>query len=427
MPQKQLTALPTATDAADDDLLIKRDTSSGTDEKLPVSVFRDPILDRANHTGTQTLSTISDAGTAAAKDVGEGQDDVPTNDVVLRQVIARHYDAGGLHEASGQTAIQTPEEVQLRIGPTAYVLPAPVTLDINTAANWDDSTYAMAANRAGKDFYLYYCQPSAGSEPDLILSANSTIPNAMPSGATPTADNTRKISGFHCLCADVGTISGHALSGYGTGDALPRSVWDQFHRPESEPEGMVYSDAGKWVDVYLASVSGGELVSVSGAAIADGASAETFHWHKFDQWYRRIKKRLPFQGEFVDFSIGSNQGTNISGSSDPGSTGGHSDSAGRRMISNIGCEDCAGALWQWGIDGGATNDVGSAYSNAFDANDADVAGQHYEAPNRPIFGGSWGLGSICGSRSSAWSHSPLALDSYYSARGVAEPAKNRRN
>jgi len=68
MPQKQLTALPTATDAADDDLLIKRDTSSGTDEKLPISVLRDPILDRANHTGTQPLSTISDAGTAAAND-----------------------------------------------------------------------------------------------------------------------------------------------------------------------------------------------------------------------------------------------------------------------------------------------------------------------------------------------------------------------
>jgi len=68
MAKKQITALQTAADAADDDLLIKRDASSGTDEKLPVSVFRDPILDRANHTGTQPLSTISDAGTAAAND-----------------------------------------------------------------------------------------------------------------------------------------------------------------------------------------------------------------------------------------------------------------------------------------------------------------------------------------------------------------------
>jgi len=62
MPQKQLTALPTAADAADDDLLIKRDASSGTDEKLPISVLREPILDRANHTGTQTLASISQSG-----------------------------------------------------------------------------------------------------------------------------------------------------------------------------------------------------------------------------------------------------------------------------------------------------------------------------------------------------------------------------
>jgi len=357
-------------------------------------------------------------GTGLANEAGDGY---------AFNVIARHYDSGGLHEATGQTTIQTPEEVQLRIGSTAYVLATQQTLDLDTAANWDDSTYATAANRAGKDFYLYYCQPASGSEPDLVLSANSTMPSAIPSGATPTGDNTRKIAGFHCLCADVGTISGHPLSGYVAGDVLPRSVWDQFHRPESEPEGMVYSDAGKWVDIYLASVSGGELASVNGATTADGASAETFHWYKFDQWFRRIKKRLPFQGEFVDFSIGSNQGTNISGSSDPVTTGGHTDTAGRRMVSNIGCEDCAGALWQWGIEGGATNDVGSAWSNAFDGNDSDVAGQHYEAPNRPRFGGSWSRGSRCGSRSSLWNYSPLSLLSDNSARGVAEPAKNRRN
>ncbi|MDZ7789738.1 MAG: hypothetical protein U5L08_04440 [Xanthomonadales bacterium] len=380
------------------------------------------------YNGTAWEGAFSAADAVSHSSQGDGLADTPTVQAAIERLafVARHYDSGGLHEATGQTTIQTPEEVQLRIGSTAYVLTAQTSLGINTSANWDDGTNATPANRAGKDFYLYYCQPASGSEPDLILSANSTMPSAIPSGATPTADNTRKIAGFHCLCADVGTITGHSLSGFVAGDILPRSVWDQFHRPESEPEGMVYADCGKWADIYLASVSSGELVSASGATIADGASAETFHWYKFDQWLRRIKKRFPFQGEFVDLSIGSNQGTNTSGSADPGSTGGHSDTAGRRMISAIGCEDCAGALWQWGIEGGATNDVGSAYSSAFDANDSDVAGEHYEAPNRPLFGGGWADGSYCGSRGSNWASSPLSLYSSISARGVAEPAKNRR-
>jgi hypothetical protein len=187
---------------------------------------------------------------------------------------------------------------------------------------------------------------------------------------------------------------------------------------------MVYDPgAGKWVDIYLVSVQSGELASVNGATSVDGASAETFHWYKFDQWLRRVRKRFPFQGEFVSLSLGSNQSTNISGSTDPGTTGGHTDTAGRRMVSNIGCEDCCGALWQWGIEGGATNDIGSAWSNAFDSNDSDVGGQHFEPPNRPLFGGDWGTGSRCGSRSSAWALSPLALASTRGARGVAEPLR----
>jgi hypothetical protein len=95
------------------------------------------------------------------------------------------------------------------------------------------------------------------------------------------------------------------------------------------------------------------------------------------------------------------------------------------MISNIGCEDCCGALWQWGIEGGATNDVGSSWSDAFDSNDSDVGGQHYEAPNRGRFGGAWGYGSMCGSRGSAWNPSPLDLHATYGARGVAEPLKRK--
>lgn len=285
--------------------------------------------------------------------------------------------------------------------------------DVAFAVN--DSILDTGTLAAGKDYYVYLVDGEDGTS-SIVLSLASTYP------AGEDADTSRKIGGFHTLCANVGTIAGHTLSGYSAGDVLPASVWCLNHRPRSNPEGMVYdSGSGIWADIYLGSVADGELVSVNGGTCADGASTAKFHWYKFDQWLRRIKKRFPLQGEFVALSLGANQGTNIAGSADPGTTGGHSDTAGRRMISDIGCEDCCGALYQWGLEGGATNDVGSEWADAFDANDSGVAGQHYEAPNRPRFGGYWAAGSDCGSRCSLWSYSPLYLSSYVGVRGVAEP------
>ena len=285
------------------------------------------------------------------------------------------------------------------------------TKSLNTSGNWDGvGSYETASNRAGKDFYVYLL--SAGG---VILSNSSTYPSGY------TSSNSRKIAGFHCLCTAVGTISGHSLSGYAQGDILPRSVWDRFNRPISAPEGMVLSDDGMWVDIYLPSYSGTLLKSVNGGTIADGSNG--WHGYKFEQWFGDIGKKLIRQTEFVTASIGANQGTNITGSSDPGTTGGHTDTAGRRMISNIGCEDMAGVINQWSRDPGGVNDY--SWANAYDGNDSGVAGQHRYAPYRALLGGSWNNGSICGSRFSKWNTSPLSLISNSSGRGVSEPAANR--
>ena len=287
------------------------------------------------------------------------------------------------------------------------------TKSLNTSGNWDGvGSYETASNRAGKDFYVYLL--SAGG---VILSNSSTYPSGY------TAANSRKIAGFHCLAVAVGTISGHSLTGYAQGDILPRSVWDRFNRPISAPEGMVLSDDGMWVDIYLPSYSGTLLKSVNGGTIADGSNG--WHGYKFEQWFGDIGKKLIRQTEFVTASIGANQGTNITGSSDPGTTGGHTDTAGRRMISNIGCEDMAGVLYQWSRDPGGVYSSGASWANAYDGNDSGVAGQHYQAPYRAKLGGYWPYGSHCGSRASLWNTSPLTLSSNLSGRGCAEPAANR--
>ncbi len=322
---------------------------------------------------------------------------------------------GGSGTATNRRTLVSPNRVAVYIDGNGYVLPAQVTKDLDTAGNWDASTYATPANRAGKDFYIYACIPSSGRTVDILLSANSTYPDGK------TAANSRKVGGFHCLGVSVGPISGHPLSGYLAGDILPASVWCLNHRPACAPEGMVYhAGINRWVDIYLASINAGELASRNGAAHVTGGTTEKFHWYKFSQWLGRIGKKMLNQHEFQAVSLGSNQGTNIAGSSNPTNAGGYTDTAGRRMISNIGCESCCGVLWQWGEgDGGGQSSA--AWETAFDANDAAVAGQHYLAPNRPLFGADWTHAAPCGSRGALWNSSPLVLNSLIGVRGCAEP------
>ncbi|MCD8150611.1 MAG: hypothetical protein LUE92_13845, partial [Clostridiales bacterium] len=279
-----------------------------------------------------------------------------------------------------QTSITIPANTQVNINGNGYCSTEDVTLST------DD------VKEAGKDIYIYACVPESGTVPDFVLSQNSTVPDGY------DADTSRKIGGFHCLCLAVGTISGHTLSGYATADILPCSVWDLKHRPVSDPEGMVYDEGtGRWYDIYLASWDGSQLVSEYGAATADGTSSELFHGHKFREKMGLVGKRLLWRHEFMVVAKGSNEGTAISGAADPVTTGGHVDSAGRRMISNIGLEDCCGALWQWVNDeyehmvtGTSTSDLthsyfhttnGNAYFNNYTWSTSRDTTHEYSVPN----------------------------------------------
>ena len=364
---------------------------------------------------------------------------------------------------TSRTTIAPPLLMEAEINGTVYRASGLADIDISQASAWDTTSgtdYTIASNRAGVDFYIYACEPSSGDTPSIILSANATIPDGY------TAENSRKIGGFHCLSADIGSngadsdgdvalwpldeayesysITGntHWLNGYTAGDILPFSVWDLLHRPASGPEGMTYDPwSNLWVDIYLASWTGSAMQSANGGTIADGGSSPHFHWHNFAELLGQQRKRLPFQHEFQALAFGCPQGVNISGSSDPGTTGGHTATDGHRIISNIGVEGVAGVIWQWGADAGATNDQGSTWEPA-DTQDTTWAytssanpegdtgsydhihgirrGGHYEAPNRPRFGGDWGTGARCGSRAAGWDNRALLLNSTLGARGVTE-------
>ena len=315
--------------------------------------------------------------------------------------------------AADRYCLLSPDRMLVDISGIAAELTARQTLDLSLAATWDNVTtdYRVAANRAGKDFCVYAALVG-GVALSLLVSANATYPTGY------SAATSRKVAGFHCLCAAVGTISGHPLSGYVAGDILPATVWDLVHRPVSAPEGMTYAaGVGKWADIYFASVLGGELVSVSAAVVAHGG---VFDWYDFSELFARIGKRLPTQAEYMALSHGANQATNIVGSAAPATTGGHSDTAGRRMISAVGCEDTCGAFWQWGAcTGGPYSTVGDVPQ--YDASRTNQRGNSRYVPNRVLLGGSWVFAAACGSRCTDWGSAPTILNGSIAVRGISEP------
>ena len=291
----------------------------------------------------------------------------------------------------------TPNAVQIDIGGSSYTLSAQAALDLSLEATWDTvsgTDYRTAANRAGKDFYVYAVQPGSGTVPGFKVSANSTVPSGY------SASTSRKVGGFPCLAVTVGTNVpvGHPARDYVAGDIIPIGVWDLKRRSHANNEGTVYIEPlDSWVDIYLASGTGASTASANGGTISD-----TRTWLDFVDDGAAVKKRMLRDYEFQIAAAGSNEETNIAGSADPGTTGGHSDTASRRMISNYFLEDCCGALWQW-LDEQSTRwdfttawnwydlpgSKGSLYNGAGTAGTGDV---------KLIAGGFWSNGSICGSR-----------------------------
>ena len=321
------------------------------------------------------------------------------------------YDSPYVSDANNTTVI-IPAGLEVNIGNYAFVTQSDSQVDISLAGT--------ATERAGKDVYIYACWPSnvESGIPVFVASMNSTTPTGY------NATNSRKIGGVHCLCADVGTIANHPLSGYVAGDVLPASLWDLRHRPVSAPEGMVYIEPlDLWADIYLNSWDGEKVVSEYGAVIADGTSARSYHWWRWAEEFNLLKKRLPHRWEFRELADGSPEAVNIQGSADPNTTGGHTATNSQRIISKYGCEDCTGVLWQWGSDltthGTTKGWAGYSYNSSIVPTETNCGGEYYATTYAALFGGDWVDGSYCGSRSVAWHDSVVDLDDDVSARGVA--------
>lgn len=309
---------------------------------------------------------------------------------------------------TNKTTVTIPKDLKININGNCYISTINKSLQL--------STVDTPANLAGKDVYIYACEPTSGTNPIFVLSLNSTVPTGY------TANNSRKIGGFHCLCKDVGVIEGHTLSGYVTGDILPATRWDLLHRPKGEPEGFAYEELTDcWIAIYLLSWDGTKLVSVYNGVIADGTSTKKWHSEAFYEQFAKQGMRLVWRHEFQMAAKGSNEGTGIKNATDPNTTGGHVDSNNRRMISNIGLEDCCGCSWQWAMDLGFAG--GSEWNDSvYNSNvDSQRYGQSYGTLYRLLLGARWNLGSYGGSRSVACHVGSSYVASDCAARGTSEP------
>lgn len=239
----------------------------------------------------------------------------------LRDIDPKYYSRPSLPEilsaitAAGRRTLVVPAKLSTVLSVSDFYLPSATNINLDVAASWDTTSgidYTVASARAGKNFYIY------ATIMGIFLSANATVPTGY------TAANSRKIGGFHCLCLSVGTIAGHSLTGFITGDILPGSIWDLIWKPICNPEGMVYSEAADvWVDIYLQSGTGTNTRSEYGATITDTRP----YWDHQDD-LAAVGKRMLLDAEFQQIALGGNEQTNIAGASDPVTTGGHRDTAG---------------------------------------------------------------------------------------------------
>ena len=282
---------------------------------------------------------------------------------------------------------------------------------------------------AGKDYYVYIVAKdvtdSGTGTITKTVELKASINSSYPTGYT--ASNSRKIGGFHTLCqavtssnapalVDNNIWASHPAIGYNAGDIIPNSVWCLSHRPQSEPEGMAYVDKiDMWVDIYLQSGTGLNTASVYGATVTDSRQPINHQWDM-----ELINKKLATDNDFTIFAEGSNQKTAIYGSAapNPKTTGGHTDTAGKRMISGYFIEECCGYLWQW------LDEIAPAGGSGFANYDGSAArGQTYGTPYVLCAGGAWDHSSSCGSRARVASGSRSSVYATDGARGVSLPLR----
>lgn len=307
---------------------------------------------------------------------------------------------GHIEKGTGNT-LNLPEGM-LNIGGNAqgYLLEA--------AANWDpiaNSDGSFAALTLGDNVYVYAVQHASGIA-QWVASKNSTVPTGY------TADNSRKVGGFHF--GRYRPVAERYNKAFAPGSQiLPNSCWDLQHRPKCDPTGMVEIIPGRlWADIYLNSEGAGNWPNTvpESRYNATPLSGTEGYARYFDLSVLAANagKRRPFLHEFYVYADGTpegNDGNNDTAWSATTNSGRTATGTVAKAVSCLGIVDAAGNLWEPCVD---LHDVGSTSSADYNwdrpivengKDSGELRGELYHRRWRFFMaGGSWALGVRCGSR-----------------------------
>ena len=285
-----------------------------------------------------------------------------------------------------------------------YIQKNNVTLDVVSALD------TGSALTAGKDYYIYLCWDSVNEVFEWKVSLNSTYP------ADYDEYTSRKLGGFHTLCVGVTAANApqadHPAAGYDAGDIIPNSVWAYNFKANGGNAGKAYVDVlRKWCFIYNNSGTGSLTGSVYGAT-----RTHTRTYHDFVEDLFTVSSEMIGQDEFSVCMDMSNYKTAVAGAAQPSpdTTGGHSDTAGKRMISKYFIEEGCGLQWQFtkGLIGGG----GSGWSSP---DGSGAKGQQYGSAYVVVAGGNWSSGGYTGPRCRNFYHASSNSYAYNGGRGLS--------
>ncbi len=326
---------------------------------------------------------------------------------------------GHIEKGTGDT-LNLPEGM-LNIGGNAkgYLLEA--------ATDWDpvaNNDGGFAGLSLGDNVYVYAVQHASGIA-QWVASKNSTVPTGY------TADNSRKVGGFHF--GRYRPVAERYNKAFVPGSQiLPNSCWDLQHRPKCDPTGMVEIIPGRlWADIYLNSEGAGAwptTVPESRYNATPLSGTEGYsRYLDLPVLAANAGKRLPTMDEFYVYADGTpegNDGNNDTAWSATSNSGRAATGTVAKAVSCLGVVDAAGNLWEPVLGLYDRQDTTWNWDRAILQNGKDsgeLRGELYHQRWRFFMaGGYWDNGVRCGSRCANSHYIPEHVNSATGLRCVCD-------
>jgi len=383
MSTKQLPALPEATTAEDNDLLLKRDDASGSDQKLSIQTLKDEAFsDFATGTSSvtptpDTLAKRDAVGRMQAASGGSGNETVVHNDASTSanaDTIAKRDASGRLVSASGGSGDEVVVHNDLGAldslaaglfnkadsKKVAFTKTANFAIDLSQALQVEVNGNVFEFSQG--DSFIMPSLPSGGTDLALWVEPDGTLRASENFTATgDIASGSRQIGGFHYAPGGNASFSLNAGDGGTTPQINEFSFYDLKWKPSViDPRGLtLVGDGAFWAGIYH--LAGDHLAGpphrhgVNPARggnppnLVDGSGnyPDAQPMNIFESlWYHGF--RTPRVEDFQLLAFGTNE--EASRGSDPGTTGLPGGNTDAQFTSHWGVIQSTGVIQIWSND-----------------------------------------------------------------------------